>query len=98
MYGEHYIWPLSPIFSFIKNYIYSFIYLITYSGSYTSGQFIWNLLNKPPDSFINFIWNDHECKTDSFNRKLNVDNWTASWLYAQETKYYVTCGHTIIMT
>ena len=31
-------------------------------GSYTSGHFIWNLLNEPVASFINFIWNDHECK------------------------------------
>ena len=27
-----------------------------------SGHFIWNLWNEPLASFINFIWNDHECK------------------------------------
>ena len=31
-------------------------------GSYTSGHFIWNLWNEPSASFINLIWNDHECK------------------------------------
>ena len=31
-------------------------------GSYTSCHFIWNLWNEPLGSFINFIWNDHECK------------------------------------
>ena len=30
-------------------------------GSYTSGHFIC-LWNEPLASFINFIWNDHECK------------------------------------
>ena len=31
-------------------------------GSYTSGYFIWNLCNAPLASFINFVWNDNECK------------------------------------
>ena len=35
---------------------------LQYRGSYTSGHFIWNLLNEPLASFINFIWNDHSCK------------------------------------
>ena len=34
----------------------------SYRGSYTSGHFIWNLSNDRCASFINFIWNDHECK------------------------------------
>ena len=33
-----------------------------YRGSYTSGHFIWNLWNEPLTSFINFKWNDHDCK------------------------------------
>ena len=32
-----------------------------YRGSYTSGQFIRNLRNKPLASFINFTCNEHEC-------------------------------------
>ena len=36
--------------------------LYVYRGSYTSGHFVWNLWNEPLASFINFIWNDHECK------------------------------------
>ena len=31
-------------------------------GSYTSDHFIWNLLNEPSASLINFIWNDHKWK------------------------------------
>ena len=34
---------------------------LQYRGSYTRGHFIWNLWNKPVVSFINFVWNDHEC-------------------------------------
>ena len=33
-----------------------------YRGSYTSGHFIWIQWNEPSASFINFIWNSHECK------------------------------------
>ena len=38
------------------------ILVYRYRGSYTSRYFIWNLGNEPSASFINFIWNDHECE------------------------------------
>ena len=36
--------------------------VVIFGGSYTSDHFIWNLLNKPLASLMNFIWNDHKCK------------------------------------
>ena len=87
---------------------------VGHRGSYTSGHFIWNLWNEPLASFINFVWNDHECKIlfiiwlfkwDFIALKveiISIENITlsrtASWRYAPVTKCYVTCGHTIFMT
>ena len=34
----------------------------TNRGSYARGHFIWHLWNSPKARFINFRWNDHECK------------------------------------
>ena len=41
---------------------YTFNGIALNRGSSRSDHFIWNLWNKPFASFINFIWNDHECK------------------------------------
>ena len=46
---------------FLKHFAVCF-WLFGYRGSYTHGHFIWNLWKKPVTSFINSIWNDHNCK------------------------------------
>ena len=36
--------------------------VLSNSRPFIHGRFIWNLWNEPLVSFVNFIWNDHECK------------------------------------
>ena len=71
-------------------------------GSYMSGHFIWNLWkNQPLVSFINFIWNDHECKILFFIHVwlLNITLSRMVWCrYLPVTKCYVMCSHIIFMT
>ena len=66
--------------------------LMLHRGSYTRGHFIWNLWNEPSASFINFIWNDHECKIlfkmEFYRLK--------SWHYFNRKHYVVTDGITTL--
>ena len=39
-----------------------FVQFAQCSGDYMNGHFMWKVWNQPLASFINFIWNDHECK------------------------------------
>ena len=91
--------------------LFFFFTFRTDRGSYTSGHFIWSLWNKILASFINFIWNDQECKIlftiwpfpTGFYCFLK---WTlhatlsrmSLWRYTYAPKCYVTCGHNIFMT
>ena len=63
----------------------------THRWSYTNGHFMLNLVNEPSASFVNFIWNDQECKILFIIWPFKWDFIALKWTLFQQENALLTC-------